>query len=80
MACRTGCPTKDHANWGECARSANLRLGNEKVAKELKTTDKELSAYRDARKTGIQPRSTKMKDIQTATKISDSLGKAYQAR
>lgn len=80
MACRTGCLTKDHANWGECARSANLRLGNETVAKELKSTEKELSAYRDARKQGIQPRSTKMKDIQTAGKISDALGKAYKAR
>jgi hypothetical protein len=80
MSCRSGCPTKDHANWGECLRSANLRLGNETVAKDIKTTDKELSAYRDARKQGIQPRSTKLKDVQTATKISDALGKAYKAR
>lgn len=80
MSCRTGCPTQDHANWGECARDANLAISNESAAKAIKNTDKELSAYRDARKAGIQPRSTKMKDIQTATKISDSLGKAYSAR
>lgn len=80
MACRSGCPTQDHENWGECARAANLKIGNEGAANAIKHNDKELSAYRDARKQGIQPRSTKMKDIQTATKISDAVGKAYKAQ
>ena len=79
MACRTGCLTQDHANWGECARGANLSISNEGAAMSIKTTDKELTAYRDARKNGVQPRSTKMKDIQTANKISQTIGRAYKA-
>lgn len=41
--------------------------------------DKELSAYRDARKQGIQPASTKMKDIQAAVRVSDTTGIAAKA-
>ena len=77
--CRSGCPTQDHANWGECARSANLSVRNTVVSSEIKNTDKELSAYREARKQGIQPRSTKMHDIKGAVMASNTLGKAVQA-
>jgi hypothetical protein len=45
-----------------------------------KKWDGELQAYRDARSQGIQPASTKMKDIKAAMEISDKTGKAYQAR
>jgi hypothetical protein len=41
--------------------------------------DRELDAYRSARKDGIQPKSTKMKDIQKAVRLSDSLGVAAKA-
>lgn len=41
--------------------------------------DRELDAYRGARKNGIQPRSTKMKDITMAVRASDALGKAVKA-
>ena len=77
--CRTGCPTQNHDSWGECLRSANLSISNERVAADIKNTDKELSAYRDARKLGIQPASTKMKDIQKAVRASDTIGRAAQA-
>lgn len=77
--CRSGCKTQDHANWGECARAANLSISNEGAATAIKKTDKELSAYRDARKLGIQPASTKMKDIQKAVRVSEKIGKAAQA-
>ena len=77
--CRSGCKTQDHANWGECARAANLSITNEVVSKDIKNTDRELSAYRDARKLGIQPASTKMKDIQKAVRVSEKIGRAAQA-
>jgi hypothetical protein len=77
--CRSGCPTQDHESWGECARVSNIGITNETVANVIKTTDKELSAYRDARKLGIQPASTKMKDIQKAVRVSDSIGRAAKA-
>jgi hypothetical protein len=77
--CRSGCKTQDHANWGECARAANLSISNEVASLAIKKTDKELSAYRDARKLGIQPASTQMKDIQKAVRVSEKIGKAAQA-
>jgi hypothetical protein len=77
--CRSGCKTQDHASWGECARASNIGISHEASAAVLKTTDKELSAYRDARKLGIQPASTKMKDIQKAVRASDTIGRAAQA-
>ena len=49
------------------------------VAGAIKNTDKELSAYRDARKLGIQPASTKMADIQKAVRVSDTIGRAAKA-
>ena len=47
--------------------------------KTLETQVEELSAYRDARKLGIQPASTKMKDIQKAVRASDAIGRAAKA-
>lgn len=77
--CRSGCPTQDHESWGDCARASNIGITNEVVAGSIKNTDKELSAYRDARKLGIQPASTKMKDIQKAVRASDLIGRAAKA-
>lgn len=77
--CRSGCPTQDHNNWGECARSANISTANMAIAAVSRGVDKELSAYRDARKLGIQPASTKMKDIQKAVRTADKLGRAVSA-
>jgi hypothetical protein len=44
-----------------------------------KLANKELDAYRNARKAGIQPASTQMKDINKAVRMSDKAGKALQA-
>ena len=41
--------------------------------------DKELDSYRSARKQGIQPKSTKQRDINAAVKMSDTLGRAVSA-
>jgi hypothetical protein len=77
--CRSGCKTQDHESWGECLRASNIAISNEPVAAAIKNTDKELSAYRDARKLGIQPASTKMRDIQKAVRVSDTIGRAAKA-
>ena len=74
--CRTGCPTQNHESWGDCLRAANLSISNLTVMADIKNTDKELSAYREARKQGIQPATTKMKDIQNAVRASDLIGRA----
>jgi hypothetical protein len=77
--CRTGCSTQDHGSWGECLQASNLSFGNPQVAAVFKKNEAELNAYRDARKVGIQPASTKMKDIQKAVRLSDATGKAAKA-
>lgn len=61
MSCRTGCPTKDHANWGQCARAAAFQIGDlgHGVAR---ATDTRLSAYADARAVGLQPPTTRLAD------------------
>jgi hypothetical protein len=44
-----------------------------------KKWDGELNAYREARRQGIQPASTKLKDIKKAVEASDKIGQAFQA-
>lgn len=77
--CRTGCKTQDHDNYGDCLRDSNISFGNEQVSGVLKKNEKELSAYRDARKLGIQPASTRMKDIEKAVRVSEATGRAAKA-
>lgn len=31
-ACRDGCPTKDHATWGDCARAARIQVDRAALA------------------------------------------------
>jgi hypothetical protein len=77
--CRTGCKTQDHESYGDCLRDSNISFGNEQVIGTLKKNEKELTAYRDARKLGIQPASTRMKDIQKAVRVSEATGRAAKA-
>ena len=50
---------------------------NSRLTMSAKKWDKELALYRDARRQGIQPSSTKTKDIRKAMDISSKIGKAY---
>lgn len=81
MACSSGCPTQNHATWGECIRSKNLRtnaMQPEHVTAQ-KSADKTLDQYQLARSYGIQPKSTRSADVQTAMQISDQTGTAFKA-
>jgi len=42
-----------------------------------KQHDRELQSYYDATRQGIEPRSTKSKDIDAAVKLSNEAGKAF---
>lgn len=79
--CRTGCKSRDHKTWGECARSGRLNIGYCGVgggdATAQKKWDHELDMYRKARAEGIQPDSTKLNKITEAMKKSDAVGAAY---
>lgn len=81
--CRTGCKTKDHASWAECAQDANVRVAysdsvNGRSYTAAKNLDKELAAYKSARAEGIQPAGTQMKQVEQARRISDASGVAFQ--
>jgi hypothetical protein len=69
VSCRSGCPTQDHANWGECARAAAFQIGDLSSGVK-KETDTRLAAYASARKQGLQPPTTKLEDVQATMKAA----------
>lgn len=82
MACRTGCKTKDHASWAECARAANPTIAataNSAKRDNYDLTRKELKSYKDARSAGIQPEGTTMDKINEAKAATKALGRPYNA-
>lgn len=78
MPCSTGCPTQDHTTWGQCIRAKSLRTGQVDRA-FVKSWDGELELYRQARKEGIQPKTTKRRHIEAAMRQSDKTGVAFDA-
>ena len=61
MSCRSGCRTQDHATWGECARDMGLQVGD--LGRGVAAaTDRRLNAYANARRQGLQPPTTQLKD------------------
>lgn len=82
MACRTGCKTRDHKDYAECLRDAGVRTYLASPSKGLDGTaqkrwDKELAAYRAARRQGIQPDGTTRAKVTEAVRLSDEAGAAY---
>jgi len=61
-------------------KAATLNLSNMQIRAFAHAQEKELNAYADARKQGVQPRTTKMRDTQAAVRASDKMGMAVQAR
>ena len=52
-------------------------VANHKGLPTAKAHDKELQSYYDATRQGIEPRSTKSKDIDAAVQLSNEAGKAF---
>ena len=82
--CRSGCRTRDHLTWGECARAAHIRLsGLESLGVASRDTqkawDKELADYRSAREQGVQPAGTSAAKVAHAMKWSEAKGRAFNA-
>ena len=79
--CSSGCPTQDHASWGECMRSKNLRTGVVQDSQSYKQGNRfwtEVKEYRAARAQGIQPKSSKLEDIRSAVSRSAQTNMAVQ--
>lgn len=83
--CTSGCKTQDHASYSECLQSKGLRVaysnstGKAGDATTQKRWDRELDSYRSAVSEGMQPESTRTKDIRKAVEWSDKHGQAYTA-
>lgn len=84
MACTTGCPTKDCGSYAECLRGKRARVAYCNTAGGMDLTtqknwDRDLDAYRDARRQGIQPSSSSRQSVDAAVQISNETGQAFQA-
>lgn len=82
MACRSGCPTQDHESWAQCAKASNISVNsiiNSSTQGMFEQTKKELSAYQELRRDGIQPEGTTMEKISAARKATRDLGRPYNA-
>lgn len=82
MACRAGCATQDHANWGECARDAGIRVGwsNSAAGRDRSAdmlNDAECARYHRTRVGGIQPDGTTDRKIEFAERASEKYGARY---
>jgi hypothetical protein len=77
--CSTSCKTRDHASFGECIRAKGLQVAPIANLSGSKAWDAELDAYRSARRQGVQPAGTTMKQTTEAMEISQRTGKAFQA-
>jgi len=55
----------------------SVGVANHRELPTAKQHDRELQSYYDATRQGIEPRSTKSKDIDAAVKLSNEAGKAF---
>ena len=82
MACRSGCKTKDHSSWAECARDANVKVAATTTSRNrdgFDQTRRDLKAYKEARSAGIQPEGTTMDKINAAKTATKAMGRPYNA-
>jgi len=69
--CTTGCPSPgSHQTWGECLKAKAPQFGPAERNARL-ADQRELQAYYDVRMQGIQPKGTRMHQIEQAKAFSD---------
>ena len=82
--CTSACRTKDHASYADCLKQ-NMPMISPSASPsktgwdrdKVKKDEKELDSYYSAVKQGIEPISTKQKDIDAAVKLSNEAGMAF---
>lgn len=84
MNCTASCKTRDHETYAECLKSNMPMIAPSTHPSKtgwdmdkIKRDNKELDSYYSAVKQGIEPISTKQKDIDAAVKLSNEAGKAF---
>ena len=83
--CSLGCPNPgSHASFAECMNDKGAKVAYANSAGGFdytaqKAWDRNLDAYADAKRQGIQPATTQRKDVEQAVILSDHSGSAFQA-
>lgn len=70
--CRSGCRTKDHSNWGDCARAAHIST-QRLDGKIDRAFDNETQRYYDAVKDGLDPEAVSHRAIDKAYREVDAV-------
>ncbi len=76
-SCRTGCVTKDHGSYVECLRASRPQV--QAAGRKTVSTERDLIAYADARRQGVQPEGTSWLQSTAALRVSEAAGAAYDA-
>lgn len=84
MACTSGCKTQDHESYAACLKAKSTLVAYCNSAGGMDATtqkrwDKSLDQYRDARRQGIQPSSTRPDAVRRAVEMSNATGEAFKA-
>lgn len=79
MACSTGCPTKDHINYGDCLRSKRLEVSDPEAHRRNKSMYAAVDNYVDARYSGMQPATVFPKDVAFARAETERTGVPFRA-
>lgn len=78
MACSSSCATQDHATFGECLRAKNFQVADIQAHDRNQRMHKQLDAYVDARRAGIQPDGIQKRHVDRALKVTEATGKPYR--
>lgn len=78
--CTSGCLTQDHATYGQCLKSKSPKVTTADTRKGdyafRSNWNQEIKEYRDARRQGIQPKTSSLGDIRQAVSASQTLDRA----
>jgi hypothetical protein len=77
-ACRSGCPTRDHSSWGECARAARIGLDVFGHAYAARKDQAEIDRYRAADAAGLDPEAPTHAAVDAAERRAEHLDRARE--
>lgn len=72
MTCRSGCLTQDCGSYAACLKGMNLQIGDLTGQGDARTTDRRLAAYESARRQGVQPAGTQLRQVERAIRDADA--------
>ena len=70
--CRSGCKTRDHGSWGECARASHIAT-QRLDGKIDRAFDRETDRYHQAVKDGLDPEACTNRAVEKAYREADKI-------